>query len=126
MDEKLQRPSKEEERSAVAGTSFAPPTITPEMVVIASWRELEARMRAMTDSIRPGKIGNISVLPLRIEEAARELGLGDDDIQSLRLLRKLRNEVAHAVDTQLSWEDVSRFREAIARLASRLQKPQGK
>jgi len=70
-------------------------------------------MRAMTDALHP-RNHDPSLLPppLRIQEAAKEFGLSDEEIKSLLVLRSLRNKIAHAGREQsLTWEDAKRFQE---------------
>ena len=78
-------------------------------------------MRAMTDAIRPAQIGHFHTPPIRVEEAARRLGLSEDEIESLRTLRDLRNKVAHSAETSLTWDDATRFKEATERLLGRMK-----
>jgi hypothetical protein len=60
---------------------------------------------------------------LRIEEAGPELGLSAEEVDSLLVLRDLRNKVAHTSGAQISWEDAKRFQTAAARLLGRLKLP---
>lgn len=94
--------------------------LTPELIVLHAWGRLESAMRKMIDAERPQKVGNITIPPLKIEEAAKQLGLSDDEIESLRVLRRLRNEVAHSANSALTWSDATRFRQATDKLLAKL------
>jgi hypothetical protein len=101
----------------IEGTSKADPLITPEMIVLGTWRAIEERMR-------PFAVGTSMDMPMhyiRLKSAARRLGLRQDEIDSLILMRRLRNKVARTPDAQLSWEDAERFKDAAVRLLARLE-----
>jgi hypothetical protein len=117
MDEKL--PSEEPKSTLARLRAKAP---SPEAIVLDAWSWLEADIRAMIDAIRPSQIGDLRIPPLKIDEAARELGLTEDEVQSLMTLRKLRNSVAHSTETLVTWEDAMRFKEATERLLARMRK----
>jgi hypothetical protein len=84
--------------------------MTPEAVVLDSWSRLEGEMRTMTDELHPR--GGLPTPPLRIEGAAEELGLTKEEIESLMVLRRLRNKVAHSASRSLTWDDAERFKRA--------------
>jgi hypothetical protein len=116
MDEKI--PSEEPRLLRIPHHGKA---ASPEAVVLDVWSWLEADMRAMIDAIRPRNVGTLLIPPLKIDEAARELGLSDDDVESLMTLRRLRNKVAHSTETLLTWDDAERFREATVRLLAQMK-----
>jgi len=95
---------------------------SPEALVLDSWSWCEADMRAMIDAIHPRHTGTLWTPPLKIDEAARELGLSDDEVESLMTLRKLRNSIAHSADRSLTWDDALRFKKATERLLARMKK----
>jgi hypothetical protein len=74
----------------------------------------------MIDAIHP-RVG-LWTPPLKIDEAARELGLSEAEVQSLAVLRKLRNSIAHSASTAITWDDAIRFKEATDRLLHRMRK----
>jgi hypothetical protein len=99
-----------------------PEGASPEAAVLAAWSELEANMRAMIDAIHPRHIGTLSTPSIKIDQAALELGLTDDEVASLLTLRRLRNGVAHSAETSITWDDAYRFMEATDRLLARMKK----
>jgi len=115
MDEKLRLDTIPDRVKGGGGRS-------PETIVLDAWSWLEADMRAMIDAIRPTHIGTLSVPPLKIDEAARKLGLTDDEVESLMTLRRLRNSVAHSAETLITWDEAQRFKEAAERLLHRMRK----
>src|SRR5271167_1662768 len=74
----------------------------------------------MIDAIHPRRTRTLWTTPLKIDEAARELGLTDDRVEALMTLRKLRNSVAHSAETRITWEDANRFKQSTERLLSRM------
>jgi hypothetical protein len=98
---------------------------SPEATVLDTWSWLEGDMRAMIDVIHPRNVGGLWTPPLKIEEAARELGLSDDEVESLLTLRKLRNNIAHSAERSINWEDALRFREAALRLLGKMKRDWG-
>jgi hypothetical protein len=136
--EKLAPPKEEEKKEApkIQAEETAPiddeplpsqpgRSVTPEATVLDVWSWLEADMRAMTDAIHPRLRGPLWTPPLKFEEAARELGLNDDEVESLVTLRELRNNIAHSAGTSISWEDALRFREAALRLLGKMKRNWG-
>jgi hypothetical protein len=95
----------------------APP---PEELVLDAWSFLEAEMRAMIDAIYPTP--GLWTPPLRIPEAARELGLTEQEIQSLVVLRDLPNKIAHSAQASITWDDAMRFMGATERLLAAMKK----
>jgi hypothetical protein len=113
MDEQISKPQV---------TRIAPikqSVTSPDAIVLLAWRNLESTMRSLSDAKRP-KIGKLWTPPLRIEEAAKELGLSQDEVQALLELRQLRNKVAHSSDAPVSEDEAAQFREATERLLYRL------
>ena len=96
---------------------------TPEGLVLDSWRQLEGTMRRLVDELHPNVSRTIHPPPLRFEAAAEELGLSADDMASLLLMRKLRNDLAHSPDARITWDDALRFQVATRRLMNKLRKP---
>ncbi|MGC2224043.1 MAG: hypothetical protein WA624_17685 [Methylocella sp.] len=78
-------------------------------------------MRAMIDALHPRHTGTVWTPPINIDQAARELGLTDDEVESLMTLRKLRNAVAHSAGTALTWDEAMRFKQATERLLARMK-----
>lgn len=115
-DEKLRF---EEARPGIAPPGKAP---SPEAMVLDAWSWLEGDMRAMIDAIYPRRGGVLWTPPLKIDEAARKLGLTDDEVESLMTLRKLRNNVAHSTETLVTWDDAMRFKQATERLLAIMRK----
>jgi hypothetical protein len=103
--------------------SSSPAGATPETLVLDSWRELEGTMRQMIDKMHPRLPGPLHTPPLRFESAAEELGLSADDVASLLLMRKLRNDLAHSAGAQITWDDALRFQKAARRMLRKLQRP---
>jgi len=116
MDEKLP-PEQSKMRAPVPATGAS-----PEAMVLDAWSWLEGDMRAMIDAIHPRREGVLWTPALKIDQAARELGLSDDEVVSLLTLRKLRNNVAHSTGTQVTWEDAMRFKQATERLLATMKK----
>lgn len=117
VDEAIEsRLNKNSKRQWAGPTTDLP---SPEMTVLNSWRLLEGTMRKFWDDKHP-RHGPTWVPPAQIEQAARELGFSDDEVDSLLVLRRLRNAVAHSVDVQLSWDDATRFKQSVDRLLTRL------
>jgi hypothetical protein len=94
--------------------------VTPEAVVLDTWSRVEGDMRAMTEALHP-RVGSLWTPPLRFEAAAKEFGLSDEEIESLRVLRKLRNKIAHSADRSLTWDDAARFKRAAERLLIKMK-----
>ncbi len=104
----LPPPSDEDKSSA------EPPTLaSPDMIVLQAWRQLESRMRKLSDAQGHS-------MPRRIEVAARELGLAADEVSALMELRKLRNNVAHSVDAPVTDAEATRFAAATENLLKRI------
>jgi hypothetical protein len=95
--------------------------VSPEALVLDTWSRVEGDTRAMIDALHP-MTGSIHTPPLRFEAAAKELGLSDQEIESLSVLRKLRNSIAHSADRSLTWEDAARFKESSQRLLDKMKK----
>jgi hypothetical protein len=95
---------------------------SPEALVLDTWSRVEGDMRAMIDAIHPTNVGSIHVPPLRFEAAAKEFGLSDQEIESLLVLRKLRNKIAHSADRSLTWHDAARFKESSLGLLDKMKK----
>ena len=51
----------------------------------------------------------------------KEFGLSGEEVQSLTVLRKLRNKIAHSADRSLTWDDAIRFRRAAERLLAKMK-----
>ncbi len=94
--------------------------VSPEAMVLDTWSRVEGDMRAMTDALHP-QVGNIHPPPLRFEAAAEEFGLSGEEIESLTVLRKLRNKIAHSADRSLTWDDAARFKRAAERLLAKMK-----
>jgi hypothetical protein len=95
--------------------------LAPQGTILDSWRILELTMRQMHDAKHPRVAGSsLWHPPSSIEKAATELGLSPNEIESLLVLRKLRDDVAHSSDAPITWSDANRFKEAIDRLLSRM------
>jgi hypothetical protein len=101
--------------------SFFYDNVSPEALVLDTWSRVEGDMRAMTDALRP-QVGNVRTPPFRFEEAAHRLGLSEAEIDSLTVLRKLRNSVAHSSDRSLSWDDAARFKKSSESLLATMKK----
>jgi hypothetical protein len=97
-------------------TALAPPEVT----ILESWRRIESLMRQMSDAQHPRISARFWNPPRKIDEAARELGLSDDEIAALMELRKLRNQVAHSIDAPVTPEDAARFQIVTERLLGRM------
>ena len=59
-------------------------------------------------------------MPRRLDQAARDLGLDEDEVSALMELRKLRNQVAHSIDAPVTETEAVRFEAAAERLLRRL------
>jgi hypothetical protein len=121
LERQLRTNSAPETRYTDALLPFLFENVSPEAVVLDSWSRFEADMRAMWDALHPRSPEPFAKRPLRIELAANEFGLSDDEIESLMVLRKLRNTIAHSSDRTLSWEDAIRFRESTERLMVKMR-----
>jgi hypothetical protein len=117
MDEKI---AVEEPKAAL--TPARAKGASPDATVLDAWSWLEADMRAMIDAIHPRHTGVLWTPPLKIDEAAREFGLSEDEVQSLMVLRNLRNSIAHSASTSITWDDAIRFKQATERLLARMRK----
>ncbi|MGJ5069839.1 hypothetical protein [Bradyrhizobium oligotrophicum] len=96
---------------------------SPEALLLDTWSRVEGEMRAMMDALHPSNSDSIHVPPPpRFEAAAEELGLSGHEIESLSVLRKLRNRIAHSADRSLAWEDATRFKESSHRLLDKMKK----
>jgi hypothetical protein len=94
--------------------------VSPEAMVLDTWSRVEGDMRAMTDALHP-RVGTVRPPPLRFQEAAREFGLTDEEVQSLMVLRDLRNKIAHSAERSLSWEHAARFKRSAEGLLSKMR-----
>jgi hypothetical protein len=96
--------------------------VSPEALVLDTWSWLEGDMRAMIDAIHPRPSGVLHTPPLRFQAAAGELGLTEDEVESLVVLRELRNKLAHSAGISITWDDAIRFKEAADRLLRKMKK----
>jgi len=99
---------------------FMSENISPETMVLDIWSRVEGDMRAMSDALHP-KIGAVYSPPLRFQAAARELGLPDEEVESLVVLRDLRNTIAHSTKRSLTWDDAARFKRSAEQLLSKMK-----
>lgn len=95
--------------------------VSPEAIVLDTWSRFEADLRAMTDALPSRDAGAPRTLPLRIERTGKEFGLSDEEIESIMVLRRLRNKIAHSADGSLTWDDADRFRHAVDRLLAKMK-----
>jgi hypothetical protein len=94
--------------------------VSPEMIVLEAWGRLEGSVRPLIEAKHPSLSRRQWAAARAIEEVARDLGLSEDEIQSLRVMRRLRNEVAHSDSSHLTWEEALRFKNATKRFTARL------
>jgi hypothetical protein len=97
------------------------PEPSPEATVLGAWTWLEVNTRAMIEAIHPRNYRSDIFESRRLYEAAREFGLTEDEIKSLRTLHELRNKVAHCAESILTWDDAIRFKGATERLVARMK-----
>lgn len=90
---------------------------SPETALIKGWEGLDRAIRVTAVLAgRDIKSSRVSV-PL-----LQQIGLNHDELKIFRDLRSLRNRVAHAdTATAITWEDASRFLDAIDRLSRKLK-----
>jgi hypothetical protein len=80
----------------------------PPLIILRAWSLLESELRSASD--KPSTRDQ-PWTPRRMEDAARILGMTHNEIEAMRELRKLRNQVAHSIDFSLTRADAIRFSE---------------
>jgi len=119
--EQLTAPTDEQKSPAMAFDSKPPDSseliaVSPEAVVLESWRQLE---KAVRQKIPDAKKGNITFLPLSLSTFKDQLKFSEDEIAAYKSLHRLRNEVAHSEIT-VTRAGALKFKEAADRLRNRL------
>jgi hypothetical protein len=89
-------------------------TASPELIVMRAWRELDIAMKRALEHLRKRKI---TFLPAGLERLGDELGLTPEESESIRVIRRLRNSIAHANSVPITLEDAERYRELAQHLA---------
>ena len=86
---------------------------SPEMAVLKAWERIERGIRVTASMAGM----NVSSRQRLGEPLLRKVGLGPDEVTIFRELRALRNSVAQANGpTSLTWDEATRFVDAIGRL----------
>lgn len=75
---------------------------------------LTPRVRQL--AVEAGKQERLLNRSIPLESVAKELELDPDGVESVMVLRKLRNDVAHATAPPLSSDDAERFSDAVERI----------
>jgi hypothetical protein len=96
---------------------IGPETKSPQYIILRSWSRLEALLRGESEA----RVGKILTSPRRIEERARLIGLTDDEIDALLELRKMRNQIAHSIEFNVSLQDAARFANVAESLRQRIE-----
>jgi hypothetical protein len=89
----------------------------PEIKILRAWNDLEVAMRKASPARRPGIKW---ITPKTIDEAAKDLKLGEDEIAAVNEMRELRNKVAHTGFTVLTRADAARYYDAANELIRRV------
>jgi hypothetical protein len=89
----------------------------PPIIILRAWSLLESELRSASSKL---SISGQPWTPRKMEEAARVLGMTHNEIEAMRELRKLRNQVAHSIDYSLTRADAIRFSEIADDLTLRI------
>lgn len=113
----LTLPPKESEDCRTSDAASAAPSLRPNplplvrdpsLLVLQAFNRLERTLAVV--------MGEPSGRPSSIWASAFKIGFSSEDLEALRLLRRLRNEVAHSPDTVVDREQAERFIEVAERL----------
>jgi hypothetical protein len=90
---------------------------SPQLIILKAWNHLQAELAAASDKPYPPKR---SWAPRAMEDAAKALGMTHNEIEAMRELRNLRNQVAHSIEFSPSRADAIRYSEIADNLILRI------
>jgi hypothetical protein len=99
--------------------AFSQDLVSPATSVLETWSDLESYMQRVLNGQHPEEHQSLRTT---LATSAEKLGLSPAHIKALMALRELRNNVAHAKDASITWEDAVRYKLAATALIEEIQK----